>query len=421
MDGEGGRGRGRGAAGGGDDPPPPLGGLTDAAVREMIGAFSTMGLSLNFHALTANISFSGQRRNYKKWIQNLDRIVSTCRVPATERSNVYKQLAWQTARGSVADVINRRATSHPDESWDNLQEELKSRFGPTLGTTHAMNLLQQIKQKPGDSVQAFAEKILDLAADAYPEDDLNDGLIQRTLANVFMTNLYNRDMAKKVIRSEKKTLTECIAVAVKEQTQLEDFDDRFGEHNLAPEKSTPRSSAHAEWQDPRHEPMEVDSILNAGNVKCYGCFKYGHFRQNCPNKNIQCHKCRQFGHFKPECPNAEVLVSEYDYSSRGVNRISRGRNGSRGRGRSCGNYQSPGYQQQQHYGNRGSNGGPQRSQSRGSQPRGNQRGRGGNQGYGGRGQRTGRRRGRRGRGHQGISSISTMNQQYNEEYPEGAA
>ena len=51
------------------------GGLTEAAIREMVRGFSNMGLHMNFQALTATVSYSGERPKFKAWMQDLDRIV----------------------------------------------------------------------------------------------------------------------------------------------------------------------------------------------------------------------------------------------------------------------------------------------------------------------------------------------------------
>ena len=134
--------------GGAGDAAAADGGARDDAFREMARSFSQMGFTMNFQSQTANVTFNGKPKNYKRWIQDLDRIVLSSGVLEGERDKVYKQVAWETARGQVAEVIGRRSRSHPNETWDQLQKELKTRFGPTVERFRSKNVSVAVYASP---------------------------------------------------------------------------------------------------------------------------------------------------------------------------------------------------------------------------------------------------------------------------------
>ena len=419
--------------GGGIPAPAPAAGFADATMREMVRAFSAMGMNFNFQTLTQNVHFSGQPKYFRKWTQDLDRIILSSNVPMAEQSDTYKKVAWSTARGAVAEVITRRAADHPHETWEELKAELKIRFGPTVDSSHASRVLRNQFQKRNESVQSFAERLLDLAEDAYPDEDLASPIIQRQLSDIFVEHLLDSDMSVRIARKEKVTLTENLELAIKEQNLQRKFQVRYdnrplGQPKRSAQQQRPQQQPQQlqEWSDPRDiEPMEIDSIRHAG-YRCYGCFKVGHLRDDCPNKDVQCHRCQQFGHFRTECPNAEVLVAGTPRNWQtpriqtvaGVRGRGQSRSGNSFRGSSRGRshqqpyqqptYQQPRYRQRQDYQNYQQRSHQQTSQNYQPQQYGT---------FGGqRGHPRSSRRGQRGRGRRGgrgrTSGHTINNMQY---------
>ena len=51
--------------------------------------------------------------------------------------------------------------------------------------------------------------------------------------------------------------------------------------------------------------MNRTMYLNPNTMSCHYCSKYGHKRNDCPerkNKTIKCYECGTFGHYKNDCP-----------------------------------------------------------------------------------------------------------------------
>ncbi|XP_041835308.1 uncharacterized protein LOC121635935 [Melanotaenia boesemani] len=46
---------------------------------------------------------------------------------------------------------------------------------------------------------------------------------------------------------------------------------------------------------------------------CYRCDKYGHWKDNCPQRHGPCHRCGQYGHWKDNCPQDNGPTHQKEY------------------------------------------------------------------------------------------------------------
>ena len=53
-----------------------------------------------------------------------------------------------------------------NNTWEQLKEQLAVRFSDVTDRQMALSLLRAVRQKPGENIQLFAERILSLAEDA---------------------------------------------------------------------------------------------------------------------------------------------------------------------------------------------------------------------------------------------------------------
>ena len=214
-------------------------------------------------------------------------------------------------------------TDFPLESWADLKKELERRYAPTMESAAGLSSLYTVKQRADQSLQDFGEQLLEVANETFTTD-VDDPFMQSILTEVFLRNMYDVEISKRVSRQDKKTLKENILAAVKEHTLKQRMEDRYGPAPKSlPDAGTKiKKSAQSGntapvstplFADPRHiEPMEVDSVAakdtprNTRNVTCYGCGQPGHLKKDCPNKDVQCYHCWQYGHYQRYCTNEAV-------------------------------------------------------------------------------------------------------------------
>ena len=76
-------------------------------------------------------------------------------------------MAYQTLSGAVSGFIQRYIQANPDNTWQQLKEQLSVRFSDVTDRQMALSLLRSVRQKAGETIQVFAERILSLAEMAY--------------------------------------------------------------------------------------------------------------------------------------------------------------------------------------------------------------------------------------------------------------
>ena len=81
--------------------------------------------------------------------------------------NRLKILAYQASIGSVSGFLQRYLTDHPEHTWAQIKMELATRFAEVTDSQHALMLLRKVKLRPEENVQVYAERLLELADDAF--------------------------------------------------------------------------------------------------------------------------------------------------------------------------------------------------------------------------------------------------------------
>ena len=128
----------------------------------------------------------------------------------------------------------------------------------------ALSMLRRTRQKHTEGVQVYAERMLALAEDAWP-DRITDKLVQCQLVDIFVDGLTSDTIARKLMRQQPETMEAAVKLAATEQN----LDMRFKLRN--------RKTGHEDRNDRVEEPMEVDKFYG----KCHRCGKIGHSAYSC--------------------------------------------------------------------------------------------------------------------------------------------
>ena len=77
-----------------------------------------------------------------------------------------KLIAYQSSGGAVSGFIQRYMTANTNNTWAQLKEQLAVRFLDVTDAQMALSLLRRVKQKRGETIQNYSERILSLAEEA---------------------------------------------------------------------------------------------------------------------------------------------------------------------------------------------------------------------------------------------------------------
>lgn len=183
-------------------------------------------------------TFGGENsKRYREWVKDMERIGIQVEADAGR----MRSLALQTLNGYAGDFMLRFLKEKQNPSWDEIKKALSDRFCDQSDVECARQLLAKLKQHRGEDVKNFEERILSMAEEAFPGENLATPLVQSRLLDVFVDGLRDESVMRKIIRERPKTLDQAVKTAKFEQQANRSFELR---------KRSNRNE----------EPMEVDTL-----------------------------------------------------------------------------------------------------------------------------------------------------------------
>ena len=232
------------------------------------GAIGNLANNVSAQGVGTKIEvYSGEPKGFKDWIKSIEKHALLTNANGTQT----KRIAFQTSRGAVSDFIHRYITANPNNTWDQLKDELSARFSEIQDSQHAFTLLRQVKQSRTETVQVYAEKLYALAQEAFSTQQGGLAAVENQMIGFFTDGLYHDFLKMKVMRDNPTTFQNAVTVAMNEQNLRQRF-------NL-------RSSSDASIR--KEEPMEIGHLRPK---KCYKCQKPGHTAKNCRSVGTHQHR-----------------------------------------------------------------------------------------------------------------------------------
>lgn len=258
-----------------------------------------MSSAVNAQSISQLIpTFNGDQKKFADWMKKIEKYAALVNI--VERKAL---IAYQASSGAVSDFIGRFIQTNGNNSWEELKKQLTVRFGEFRDEQHALTLLQRARQGKDESVPLFAERLISLGEEAFPDE--NGPIKDRQLIACFIDGLTHDYLKMKVMREAPATLERAISIAVTEQNFRQMFDLRVKQ-----------KSTVDQYRKDREEPMEVDHSRDRG---CFRCGSPRHKARDCKARRInavgqqksslsqqgyqhvRCWRCRGYGHRQREC------------------------------------------------------------------------------------------------------------------------
>ena len=283
--------------------------------------FRELQYELQIAGLSSQVKqFTGEGgRNLRAWMRDMTKVGLTL----GNDQEKMKVLALQTLKGPAADFYSRLLRQRPQATWAEILQALKSRFSDQTDEQFAQQRLKRLKQNTGESAQNFAERIVDIAEEAFGTIDLSAPLIQQQLKDVFLDGFRDDQIARRIIRQHPNSLDSALQIAVQEQLTNRTFDLRqkeepmevdmaSGTNNNMGELKTmltevlslarqgpPQNPQTNTQNEPRTYKGKPLQWTRDGKVVCAHCSKIGHRWRQCFKRKQEEEQKKDQGNWKP--------------------------------------------------------------------------------------------------------------------------
>ena len=209
--------------------------------------------------------------------------------------NRKKLIAYQTSSAAVSGFIHRYMQANAGHTWDQMRTQLAVSFSDVTDAQMALSLLRQVRQKAGETIQNYSERILSLAEEAYNNQGGN--AVERQLIDIFVDGLQNDQLKMKILRDLPDTLQGAVVIATTEQN----LKNRVQLSHNTTQKETPMEIDHSRGQKFRYKNRfnRINSAENTQSrrpVRCWNCGQEGHISRKCRKKE---QNRPPMGHGKP--------------------------------------------------------------------------------------------------------------------------
>ena len=203
--------------------------------QSLIDTMKDISMEIRIQGLTQHVrSFSGESSNkFHDWARDMDAIACS----ADDKRMLI--LAARTLAGPAGKFACRLITQVPNLKWSDLRKQLRDRYSDLKDPYCAREKLQKVRQKKGELMQNFAERLQDVASEVFDNPISPDS--QRTLVEVFQKGVVDDRLARSLIRKQFSTLQEAVKFASEEQQANRTFELCRGKLDF-------------------EEPMEIDVV-----------------------------------------------------------------------------------------------------------------------------------------------------------------
>ena len=107
------------------------------------GAIGTLATNVHAQGVCTKIEvYPGEPKGFKEWIKSIEKYTLLTKADGVQT----KCIAYQASKGAVSDFIHHYITANPNNTWNQLRNELSARFSEIQDSQHAFTLLRQTKQ-----------------------------------------------------------------------------------------------------------------------------------------------------------------------------------------------------------------------------------------------------------------------------------
>nr|XP_046480972.1 uncharacterized protein LOC124218496 [Neodiprion pinetum] len=235
--------------------------------------------------------FSGDdHTDVRRWLQKFEEMAELCEWNDVQKVAYAKRLL----DGSAELFVEYEGCC---KTWAKLKKALKEEFEKTVDSLQVHRELVKRKKKPDETLQTYAYKMLEIAAQVNLEVSV--------VIKYIIEGIPDEAVNKSILYG---------AQTIKElKNRFSQYESMKHEATKTKPKTTERNDKSGKPDD-RNKRKNGDAKTNTVAVKrCFNCGSDKHMSSACPDaqRGKKCFKCNGFGHIAAECPDKDKPKDVY--------------------------------------------------------------------------------------------------------------
>ena len=237
--------------------------------------------------------------NWSTWLDGFEGMVGAMNVPddAPGAENTPAKTQWYKLFyhyiGPESRIVLKQCSENGMDSSDygKAKKALTDRFSPSLNRMYQMNILYDIKQNEGESMDSFHQRVKEKVDDMKLNDLTKAQLIELITMAQLVNNTTNISAKRKAIKDNQilKDFLDNARTIERTEQQLKSMEE--------PSKKIDAIKAKSKKNQKRDKKQSQQGPSNCGACG------YSHVRGKCPAKGQTCDKCGKKSHFAKVCRN----------------------------------------------------------------------------------------------------------------------
>ena len=145
----------------------------------------------------------------------------------------------------------------------------------------ALSLLRRVRQKQGEPIQNYSERILSLAEEVY--NNQGGDAVERQLIDIFVDGLTNDQLKMNILREQPNTLQGAVATATNEQN----LRARVQMSHQGSNTPTSMEVNHSRGQQYKFKRFKKINSTQNRPSRCWTCGQMGHISRYCRSKEVR--------------------------------------------------------------------------------------------------------------------------------------
>ena len=195
------------------------------------------------------------------------------------------------------DPVSRKKLSLYDQSigtmsWSSFRAMLIKTLGKPQARMALKHKLRNLKQMPNETVNEFYNRMLELSAEAYTNNEQSEK--ERTLREVLCLGLKSEATAVEIMEHENWDFKEALEYAIKRDTAI------TARRTIAEGENAEIAILKINDSTPEASRKSDEGNTTIPEKRCYNCNSRHHLVHQC-KANLKCYFCNKKNHVKKDC------------------------------------------------------------------------------------------------------------------------